>query len=47
MIEFHSGGFYEYFHVEEKRFKGLKRTPSLGKYFHKFIKDKYKFKKVL
>ena len=45
-IEFHSGGIYQYFDVPENIHSELMSAPSKGKYFHKFIKNVYRYQKV-
>ena len=42
------GGIYDYLHVPEKTFKGLKRAKSVGRYFHRnVINGDYAFKRVV
>lgn len=45
-IEFHSGGVYRYFNVPQSIYDGLMLAPSLGSYFHKYIKNNYKWGKI-
>jgi len=45
-IEFNSGGVYQYFDVPENVHSELMSAPSKGKYFHKFIKNVYRYQKV-
>jgi hypothetical protein len=45
-ISFKSGGVYEYAHVPESRWEGLQNAVSKGSYFHRYIKDKYRTRKV-
>jgi hypothetical protein len=45
-IEFHDGGIYQYFGVPETVFNGLMGVPSHGSYFHRYIKDKYRWAKI-
>lgn len=45
-IEFHSGGIYQYFNVPQTSYNGLMSASSRGSYFHKYIKDNYKWAKV-
>jgi len=45
-IEFNSGGVYQYFDVPENIHSELMSAPSKGKYFHKFIKNVYRYQKV-
>lgn len=41
IVQFNDGGRYLYKNVPESVFKGLKRTPSVGKYMHKFVIGNY------
>ncbi len=45
IIKFNSGGVYEYFGAA-KEYNGLIHAGSAGGYFHKFIKNNYKYKKI-
>jgi len=45
-IEFHHGGVYQYFDVPENTHFELMSASSKGKYFHKFIKNVYRYQKV-
>lgn len=45
-IEFHDGGVYQYFDVQESVFNSLMSASSRGSYFHKYIKDKYRWTKI-
>jgi hypothetical protein len=45
-IEFKGGGFYDYQDVPEVVFESLMESDSKGGFFHKEIKDNYKFNKV-
>lgn len=45
-IEFHQGGIYQYSGVPASEYQGLMSAPSLGQYFHKYIKDRYPYRKV-
>lgn len=40
-IEFHGGSIYEYQGVPEHIYSQLMEAPSMGSFFHKFIKDRY------
>ncbi len=42
-IEFTNGSFYQYHDVPQSIYKGLKDTPSPGKYFNAQIRDKFGF----
>lgn len=45
-IEFHSGGIYRCFQVPTSEYQGLIYAPSIGTYFDRHIKDKYRFEKI-
>ena len=45
-IEFHTGAVYQYQGVLGHIYKQLMRAPSLGTYFHKTIRDQYKYVKL-
>lgn len=45
-IEFRDGGLYKYFEVPEIVFDGLMSASSHGSYFHRYIKDKYRWAKI-
>ena len=45
-IEFHDRGLYKYFEVPETAFNGLMGASSYGSYFHRYIKDKYRWAKI-
>ena len=45
-IEFHSGGIYQYFNVPQTSYNGLMSASSHGSYFHKYIKDNYRWTEV-
>lgn len=45
-IEFHGGGIYEYFNVPESVFDTLMSSSSLGSFFHRSIRNKYRFRKI-
>ncbi|MGK7876703.1 MAG: lysine--tRNA ligase [Xenococcaceae cyanobacterium] len=42
-VEFVNGSFYQYHDVPESIYKGLKDTPSVGRYFNAHIRDKFGF----
>lgn len=46
VIEFHSGGVYEFHDVPAWEFAGLLRASSHGKYFHARIKDRYSCRRI-
>jgi len=45
-IEFRDGGIYQYFNVTSNIYKEFISAPSIGSFFHKYIKDKYNWKKI-
>jgi len=45
-IQFKSGSIYRYFSVPVRHFEGLTSASSPGSYFHRHIKDRYRFIKV-
>lgn len=40
-IEFKGGGIYQYYGVPQNVYSSFLNAPSLGKYFHDFIKEVY------
>lgn len=42
-IVFRDGGIYRYFGVPESVYDGLISAASAGQYFHRMIRDKYRF----
>ena len=45
-IAFHSGGFYEYYGVPHSEYAALLNADSHGKYFHAYIKNRYRYRRV-
>ena len=45
-IEFYSGGIYQYFDVPASVYLALMNATSKGTYFHKHIKEIYKYKRI-
>ena len=45
-IEFHSGGVYQYFDVPQQIWDELMRASSHGSYFHRHVKDRYRWAKI-
>jgi hypothetical protein len=45
-IAFRSGGVYEYYHVPRPEYLGLLRASSHGRYFHAYIKDQYRCRRI-
>lgn len=46
-IKFSNGATYEYSGVPQSIYTGLNLAPSKGEYFAKYIKNKFKSKKVI
>lgn len=40
-IVFTTGAIYDFFEVDEQLFRHLLQAPSKGKFFHKYIKNRY------
>ncbi|WP_416349230.1 KTSC domain-containing protein [Leptolyngbya sp. CCNP1308] len=45
-IAFHNGGIYQYFNIPSSVHAGLLTAPSKGSYLHRFIRGKYRYRKV-
>ncbi|MBM3118253.1 MAG: KTSC domain-containing protein [Chloroflexi bacterium] len=45
-IEFHSGGVYQYFDVPQSIYDELMHASSHGSYFHRYVKDRYRWAKI-
>ncbi|GEA33617.1 KTSC domain-containing protein [Clostridium diolis] len=45
-IQFNSGGIYQYFNVPIETYNNFMNASSLGKFFHAFIKNTYKWNKI-
>lgn len=45
-IEFHSGGIYQYLSVPKATYDEQMRASSYGSYFHRHIREHYKWVKV-
>lgn len=45
-LEFNAGGTYEYYNVPQEVVSELQQAQSAGSYFHKFIREKYSFKRL-
>lgn len=45
-IEFHSGGVYQYLNVPESVYNGFIHASSHGSYFHRYIKNSYRWIKI-
>ncbi len=45
-IRFHSGGVYRYYDVPQSVYINLMQASSHGKYFHRYIKNYYRYSRV-
>ena len=45
-IEFDGGGIYQYLNVPEHVYSNLMSASSKGSYFHRHIRNRYRFRKV-
>lgn len=45
-VEFNNGSIYQYSNVPINKYSDLMNSSSHGKYFHRFIRDKYVTKRV-
>ena len=45
-IQFRSGRVYEYYDVGQNVFEGLLASSSKGKYHHKYIKNRYPYRRI-
>ena len=45
-IEFHSGGIYQYFNVPKSTYDALMSASSHGSFFHRHIKDQFRWTKI-
>jgi hypothetical protein len=45
-LAFNAGGVYEYYNVPQAVVSELQQAQSAGSYFHRFIRERYAFKKV-
>lgn len=45
-IEFHSGNVYRYFDVPESIYNALMSASSHGSFFHRHIKDRFRWTKI-
>jgi len=45
-VEFRDGGIYQYFNVASNTYEKLISAQSIGSFFHKYIKNNYKWKKI-
>jgi hypothetical protein len=45
-IEFRSGSVYQYFNVPHTVYQGLMNAASHGRYFHTYIRERYRYRQV-
>ncbi|MDQ3374333.1 MAG: KTSC domain-containing protein [Acidobacteriota bacterium] len=45
-IKFHNGGIYQYSNVPFEKYESLMSASSKGSYFARFIKDRYRYRKI-
>lgn len=45
-LSFNAGGTYEYYNVPQEIVSELQQAKSAGTYFHRFIRNTYKYKKI-
>ncbi|GAA3032050.1 hypothetical protein GCM10020229_49360 [Kitasatospora albolonga] len=45
-LEFHGGSVYAYADVPEAEYRALLAAPSLGRYFHAHIRDRYPYRRL-
>jgi hypothetical protein len=45
-IAFHRGGIYQYYSVPASVYSALMSASSHGQYFHTYIKDRYRYRKI-
>jgi hypothetical protein len=45
-IEFHERRIYRYAGVPERHFGGLVAAPSVGRYFHRHIRGRYRYRRL-
>ena len=45
-IQFRSGHIYEYYNVAQNVFEALLAASSKGKYHHRYIKDRYPYRRI-
>lgn len=46
-IEFRHGGVYQYFDVSERVYMDLMRADSKGTYHNKYIKNHYRYRRII
>ena len=45
-VAFVTGATYDYFNIDEQLYRHLLQAPSKGRFFHKYIKNRYNYKVV-
>lgn len=45
-IEFQNGTIYDYYGVPMSGYRALMKAPSHGQYFHRYIRDHYRYRRV-
>ena len=45
-IEFHNGSVYQYYEVPSNVYEGLMKAPSHGKFFHAYIRNLYRYRRI-
>jgi hypothetical protein len=46
-IEFRTGGIYEYYDVPKAVYQQLMTAPSHGRFFHAYIRNVYRYRKIM
>ena len=46
MVQFKNGEVYEYYGVDEKTYKDMLDSTSIGKYFNSMIRGRHTYKKI-
>lgn len=46
-VEFRSGRIYQYFGVPKSEYQALLKAPSLGSYFNREIRNRYRTKEIV
>ena len=45
-VEFHNGHVYQYFEVPAQAYAALMDSPSHGRFFNHFIRDRFRFRQI-
>lgn len=45
-VEFHNGHVYQYFDVPAQAYRALIDSPSHGRFFNHFIRDRFAFRQI-